>query len=454
MPGLWGVVTGVAITGFLSAGSFAMAIRTKSFRWSMAAAYMLYLAVFGLYTNLWTQEVDWLLVVPLLLILGAVAEDPAAPPGLTGRAWARINSMRGARQADPPTTPAKDEPPSSRADRRLAKNLLLVGLGVVAVMVASAITIQRLLPEPYPLLESASLPESASTAAAVMTDSNVPEDNLSVQWVNLGAGFVKLSSYLPDASRAGATLMARIPIPKLTPQTAFDIGYWPPWREPALFSFNQQPNRLSIRVSPTNRSEGKPEVFQAPISPPGVEAVNSEMVATWGGTKPDLFIVTRGSAVARAQIRVLSGESGFHKQLFVSPLPFRGLAPDRWAMDVGQIATLPKEDAQRAVIGDRPDLLLIHHNPNKKHSDVQVLIGESGFQWDAFQRDLNTPGSVPPGTDFLIGSQLGGTAIYEVRPRRAPRSHAAHRSHGEHRSHGARRSNLRVFGLETPPGFK
>lgn len=433
--GFWTVVPGVAITGFLSAGAFAMAMRTRSFRWSMAAGYMLYLALFGLYTNLWTQEVDWLLVVPLLLIVGAIVEDPASPPGLTGRAWARIKSMRGVREADHPAIPTKQEPPN-RTDLKLARGLVLTGLGIVAVLVVSGIAIQRLLPEPYPLVASSPLPGSVSNATAVMTDSNVPGDNQSMQWVNAGDRSIDLSSYQPGARQVGPTLLARIPIPQLTGQTAFDIGYWPPWREPALFSFRQQPNRLFITASPTNRSEGKPEVFRAPISTPPPGTINSEMIASWSGPKPDLFIVTRGSAASRAQLRILSGESGFQKQLFVSHLPFRGLSPNQWAMDVGQIATIPTTDEQRAVRGDRPDLLLIHHDPGKKHSDVQVLLGESGFQWDAFQRDLDTPGSVPRGTDFMIGSHLGATAIYEVR------------------RHGAHSPRLQVFGLENPPQFR
>jgi oligosaccharide repeat unit polymerase len=429
------LVPGIAITGFISAGAFAMAARTRSFRWSMVAAYMLYLALFGLYANLWTQQIDWLIVAPLLLIVGAFAEDPASPPGLTGRAWARIRSMRGVREAEPPVKPAKPDPPA-REDRKLARGLALTGLGIVAVLLISGIAVQRLLPEPYPLIGSDRLPRSVSQAAAVMTDSNVPGDNLPLQWVDAGEETVELSSFQPETPGAESTSMARIPIPDLSRRTDFDIGYWPPWREPALFSFDQRSNQLLITVSPTNRSEDAPETLSAPISEPSPDTVNTEMIASWSGPQPDLFIVTRGSFSSRAHIRVLSGESDFRKQLFVSHLPFRGLAPEGWAIDVGQVSTIPKIDEQRAVRGDRTDLLLIRHDPEKKHSDVHVLLGESGFQWDAFQRDLDTPGSVPRGTAFMLGSHQGASAIYEVRRR------------------GAKGPRLRVFGLENPPQFK
>jgi oligosaccharide repeat unit polymerase len=429
------LVLGIAITGFLSAGAFAMAARTRSLRWSMVAAYLLYLALFGLYANLWTQQIDWLIVVPLLLIVGAFAEDPASPPGLTGRAWARIRSMRGVSELDPPAVKAAPESPP-KADRKLARGLVLSGVAIVAVLLISALAVQRLLPEPYPLIASNPLPASASDATAVMTDSNVPADNQSLQWVDADEQAVELFSYQPDAPQAGATTQARIQIPDRGRRTSFDIGYWPPWREPALFSLDQRPNRLLITASPTNRSEAEPDEHWAPISAASPGTVNTEMIASWSGPKPDLFIVTRGSFSSRAQIRILSGESRFRKQLFVSPLPFRGLGPDGWSMDVGQIATIPKTDEQRAVRGDRADLLLVHHTPDKEHSDVQVLLGESGFQWDAFQRDLDTPGAVPPGTEFMLGSHQGASAVYEVR------------------RHGASSPRLQIFGLENPPQFK
>ena len=160
------------------------------------------------------------------------------------------------------------------------------------------------------------------------------------------------------------------------------------------------------------------------------------MVATWSGSEPDLFILTRGRFSSRPLLQILSGESGFSEQLFETRLPFRGLGEDEWSVDVGQIAILPRKSNGRVVRGTRTDLFLVNHNPDKEHSDVHVMLGESGFQWDAFQRALDTPGSVPGDTAFLLGSTLGATAVYEVRP-------------------GAVRGpSLKVFGLASPAGFR
>ena len=59
------------------------------------------------------------------------------------------------------------------------------------------------------------------------------------------------SSSRPPRKPARDRADGQIPIPELTRKTTFDVGYWPPWREPALFSFEQLPGNLSITVSPT-----------------------------------------------------------------------------------------------------------------------------------------------------------------------------------------------------------
>jgi oligosaccharide repeat unit polymerase len=431
--GFAALVPGVAATGFASAGAFAMAMRTRSFRWSMAAAYLLYLALFGLYTNLWTQQLDWLLIVPLLLMVGAIGDDPASPPGLTGWAWARIRRMlgRGEKTSEDPTAnrrPARE--------KRLALALVSIGLGIIVVLMVSGLAIQRLIPEPYPLYSTVRLTESVTRSVAVVTDSDRPQDNEQLRWVVPAARSVRVYTYQPAASPSTTRGSPAIVVPGDPRRTQFDVARWDQWRSMALFSFQEHPDRLSIKVSPLAIAEARPVTFQAPSSPPPVGATRDLVIATWTGTKPDLFILTRGRFSSRPVLQILSGESGFTKQIYVTRLPFRGLGEDEWSVDVGQIATLPRKSTGRVVRGTRPDLFLVNHDPDKEHSDVHVLLGESGFQGDAFQRALDTPGSVPPGTTFLLGSALGATAVYEVRPG------------------VARGPSLKVFGLASPAGLR
>jgi oligosaccharide repeat unit polymerase len=430
--GFIALIPGIAAAGFISAGAFTMAIRTRSFRWAMAAAYLLYLAVFGLYTNLWTQQLDWLLVVPLLLIVGAFAENPAAPPGLTGRAWGRIRRMTGPTGTLGSTARPPEEAARKRGDRKLARGLIAGGVAIVVLLFVSGLLIQPLLKEPYPLLSSIKLPSAVAGSTQVMTNSDRPNDNEPLAWVRARGHLANVYSYTPGRPLSETERLARIGIPQDAGRAQFDINYWPPWRAQALYSFGQLPNNLSITVSPTWK-EGRQLNFLAPLPAPPPGTTREFMIANWGGAKPDLFIITRGDPQSRPVLQILSGESGFHRQLYATRLPYRGLGPKTWSIEIAPIIGLPNKSENRIFKGERLDLVLIHHDPDQEHSMVHVLVGESGFEWDAVRRDLDNSGSVAPGTDFLIGSHQGATAIYEVEPR------------------GANGPHLKVFGLTNPP---
>jgi oligosaccharide repeat unit polymerase len=437
--GFVALIPAIAATGFISAGAFAMAVRTRTFRWSMAAAYLLYVAVFGLYQNLWTQQLDWLLVVPLLLIVGAIAEDPKAPPGLTGRAWGRILRMTGrTATADLPASSAPSGPSEgrNRSNRRFGAGLIMLGVGIVALLFISGLVIQPLLPEPYPLINSQRLPRSIAGADEVMTISDRPNDNEPIQWVRGGGHRVGLYAYVPGKPLSTAERLTSIAIPQNASHSSFDVNVWPPWRAEALFTFEQRARNLAITVSPTWRSDGKAESFVSPLSAPPEGTTREFSIAAWGGEKPDLFVITRGDPQSRPVLQILSGESGFKRQIYAGRLPDRGLSKGTWSMQIAPIVGLPDRDDQRIFSGDRLDLVMIHHDPSEEHSMVNVLLGETGFQWNAARRDLDDAGKLAPGTEFLIGSRQGATAIYEIR-RRAPGG-----------------PYLKVFGLTNPPALQ
>jgi hypothetical protein len=440
--GFVALIPGIALTGFFSAGAFAMAVQTRSLRWSMAAGYLLYLAVFGLYTNLWTQQVDWLLAVPLLVAFGAIVEDPKSPPGLTGRLLGRIQRMTGRVGVRTPveqpaaTGPDAGEPPP-RGDRTVAWKLVLVGVGVVALLFVSGLAIQRLLQEPYPLLDSIRLPAQVGSAAEVMTNSDRPSDNEPLVWVRSRGHMVELYGYFPSRPQAAQTeRLARIGIPQDPSRSSFDVNVWPPWRAPALYSFEQRPRNVSLAISPTWESDGKPQSFVSPISEPPPGFSRDFMIGAWGGDKPDMFVISRGDPESRPLLQILSGESGFRHQLYATRLPWRSLDEETWSLDIASIVGMPAKHDERVFRGNRLDLVLVEHDPGEKHSQVHVLLGETGFQWDAVRRALDNSGSVPAGTDFLIGSSKGATAIYEVQPQDelGPR--------------------LRIFGLTNPPAIQ
>lgn len=74
------VVIGMALIGALVQGAFALAVRMRTLATTLAMAYLTYMALFGIYANLWTQQPDWLLVIPLLLLAGGLAEGSIPVP--------------------------------------------------------------------------------------------------------------------------------------------------------------------------------------------------------------------------------------------------------------------------------------------------------------------------------------------------------------------------------------
>jgi oligosaccharide repeat unit polymerase len=74
--GFVGVTIGVAFVALLSSAAFAYGRLTEQFRYVVVAAYLLYMTMFGLYDNLFTQFPDWLIVAPMLFAVGTVAAMP------------------------------------------------------------------------------------------------------------------------------------------------------------------------------------------------------------------------------------------------------------------------------------------------------------------------------------------------------------------------------------------
>ena len=409
------LVPGVAATGVLAAGAYAAAARTISFRWSLVAAYLLYVAVFGLYTNFWTQHLDWLVVSPLLLVFGAFAEDPQAPPGIVGRAWGKIRQMRARGSIPVPVAekPTPAEPQATKTDpggSRRWRGAILSGLAAVAVLLVAGLIIQRTLPEPFPLVRTMPLPASVAHADAVFTDSQRAYDNTQIYWVNQSGPTVRLSRFDPVTQKTEITRFRPSDQPGAT---YYDIGYWTRLRVPALFEIQQAAHHIFITV---RRSDNGAPIgnYSRDLDAPGPGVDRSFGIASFDAPRSDLFIVDRGLATIRARLSILSGESGFNRQIYGTYLPFRGLRPNHWSLEVGELAGKTFANGREAK--PRPDLILLERAPTREHTNLKVIPGEDSFNGFAYQRDIDEPGDLPRSRIFLQGSWLGAPAIFEVEP--------------------------------------
>jgi hypothetical protein len=432
------IVPGMALAGVVACGAYAAAVRTQSFRWATAAAYLFFVALFGLYTNLWTQQLDWLVVVPLLIVFGAFAENPEAPPGVVGRVWGKIRAMRT--QPTPQTPPiGEPESPSPAAKRprspRSYKAAAIAGLGAIAVLLIVGLAIQATLPSPYPLVKTKRLPASVASAQQVMTDGDHPSDNDAIWWVNRKGEQVTLRAVDPSRLDEGVLVKDQFRLPGAA-GAKYDVGRWPPLRSTALFIFIERGNNLETIVWDTEKNKVY-ERLTSTVPPPLPGATRDLAVATWAGTDhPDLIIIDRNEEDSRVRVRVLGGASGFKRQDLATSLPFRGLAPSEWSLDIGSIAAgAPGEENTGKKPVYRADIALIQKDPDREHANLKVLLGEQGYEGFAFQRDLEIPGAVAPGSTFLIGSEAGATSLYQVLP------------------HTPRGPLLRVFSIEPITGL-
>jgi hypothetical protein len=407
------LIPGVAVTGALAAGAFAAARRTISLRWSMVAAYLLFTSLFGLYTNSWTQHLDWLVVTPCLLILGAFAENPRHPPGAIGAIWGRLRRMSGR-----PIQPEPDRQPDQGVGISRWKRLrgpLLAGSLALAVLLGAGVVVQATLPEPYPLVSTQRLPESVATARALMTEGDRLSDNSPLWWLNLEGEDASLHAFTPAGPDEGARLVSNFRM-RVPPDAQFDIGAWPPLRNGAFFTM--QPTGGDKLLTTIRRPEDG-SVFTRLISkvgPPAPGSTRDYSIATFSGRKADLIVIDRNVKDTRVSVRVLSGESNFKTQVFATSLPFGGTAPPEWSLDVGAIASRAPSDLSLEPIRPAADIIFVQRNGDRDHAGLKVALGEDGFQGFSFQRDLDAPGDGPEDTRFLIGSEGGATVIYEVSP--------------------------------------
>ncbi len=431
------IVPGTAIAGTIACGAYAAAIRTRSFRWATAAAYLFFVALFGLYTNLWTQQLDWLVVVPLLIVFGAFTEDPDTPPGVVGHAWVKIRPMRSGQATS--STPADEAepvpaaaPPSSPP--RSYRAAAIAGIGAIVILLVVGLAIQATLPDPYPLVATKRLPASVATAQQVMTEGDHRGDNAALWWVNRKGNQVTLRAVDPSRLDEGALIDDKFNLPGAA-HAKYDVGSWPPLRSTALFIFMQRGNNLEtiVRDTEKNKVYGR---YVSTVAPPLPGATRDLAITNWAGTShPDLVIIDRNEKDSRVRVRVLGGSSGFERQDLATSLPFRGLAPSEWSLDVGSIAAgQVGEEAQKNPVY-RSDIALIQKDPDREHANLKVMLGEQGYNGFAFQRDLDLPGSVAADSTFLIGSEAGATSLYQVLP------------------HTPRGPLLRVFSIEPVTGL-
>ena len=114
-----------------------------------AAAYLLYVTIFGLLApNLWTQQIDWSMVM-LLLVFGIVADRRDAEENGEGNPEGKPGQDHG--QTDPKDDGKLDPGDTGESSRReAAKKWIIAGIVAILALSAVGLVIQKLVPLRWP----------------------------------------------------------------------------------------------------------------------------------------------------------------------------------------------------------------------------------------------------------------------------------------------------------------
>lgn len=390
--GLAAVAFGSALIGALASLAYSTYVRTRQFRFALVSSYFLYLALFGVYTSLWTQQPDWLLITPALFLVGTVVQRGIAEGerqrqrevGAAGRA-------AGWRRPSPITVVAA-----------------LAGIGFIAL--AGAVLASVVPPGGARARVVGHLPGlfgSPIGPVVAATDAGSSAPNSTLYRLERGLNrqvLLRADGIGPHPERSLVAIEGRP-----SAGAGYDV-YTPPRRLFAdLFEFRRSGSRhiaydVSDVVTGRRLDSGR---FGVPALAPA--RTRQLFIARWGGEEPDLFIVDSGAG-REATVTIRTGESGFHKRTLRVRVVSPDLDPARWQVDLF--------DAFRPASGkpNRVDLVMSSDTGSLNHAEEHVLSGESAFRRFVQQRVTEIGQDEAKGLSFHAGFSLGAPSAISFAP--------------------------------------
>ena len=387
------VAIGMLLTGAITTAPHALYRRTYRFTHALLAAYFLYLAVFGLYTSLLTQYKDWVFVAAGLVWIGWTSE---------GDAGRRLSMLTAAirRPGRPPR-----EPSSRGARSRLltfVPILLLVVIVGAAVIVASRRGVSRQVGSAIVATEHVSLGQTRiGPADTLVTDGDLPTDDSAIWALARVSGGLRVVEFDRGAPRSYASVTRTVKV-TTGPATRYALagGH--------LYLIDERASAVTVRVvDPSHPAAPARAVGRAALKPPAFGAVRDFFVAHWSGVRPSLFVIERGSTLARLIVRIYSGDSGMASRVLLTTPQVRGLNPRTW-------------DVRLVRFTARPDVVLVK-KLTPARTEVHVLGGVTNYHRFVLQERLALPVGQVGADTFLAGDSLGAPSLLAVDRRRGDR---------------------------------
>lgn len=388
--GLPAVALGTVVVGFLTLAAFMCARRTRALRYCVVGAHLYFLALFGLYTNLWTQEIDWALDVPLLFLLGAVA-DGGLREALAFREW-RTGPQGGGR-----------------------RTALLAALLLAALIVSTAIYEALRTPGPPRVTTSASNALATTTTFSVPAGIPLGHGRTRVLWLGDSDRLEKQAVLWLVEARPRGVVVRRLAwtnaptaheqswrLPRGEAEGAtFRIARWR--GRATLFSLRTTGAGVLISRAPTGGDHSLTTNL-API-PAARGRADALSIARWSGMLPDLIVISR-RLHAPARLSVYSGETDFRRRIVDERLPYssaglRGnglnLALARTSDTTIDLALLLRNGALTG--SGRPELHILESREPYRH---------------LLDTPLQLPRTLPARYRLVVGSFADSPALYVV----------------------------------------
>ena len=426
-----GVVVGMLGFGAFSVAGYDAARRGRSLARVMAGAYVTYLALFGVYSNLYTGHPDWAIVLPGLLVVGRTAallerhrltEIPgllmtdarALARGLAGQArWYASASRRSAatllRRALARIAP--DAPGGAAWLISMARRpRILLLLALAAALVAGGIAAVGLphtspLGSPrLPVADRIALPPVFTPGAQVTTDGDLWEDNTSL-WVFEAprAGSVTVHRLLLGGPTI-RDLQTRIAAPAGADaaHVRYGVARWSGGTEAAV-EMIPHPGGVSVRVLSLDGRSRQQTAGEALL--PVVPGAQRDLaIATFEpGNLPDLFVIDHGLARERVAVSLFSGSSAFRRTEGTFRTPLFDLPGPLWTFFAAQ------------GLGRNADLGAVTRDGTAHRPEVHLVSGNVKFQVFRLQ-DVMAARPLAPFVLIRPGTSLGRPAVDVIDP--------------------------------------
>ena len=408
--GLVLVVLGIAVIGAASSGIYALATRRRTPATALVAGHLTTMAIFGVYTNLFTDHPDWVIILPGVAVVGLVHGSRTAlpsPPVGAGdfvRRYApqlAVQGVEGVRRTLSGALPTRHSLSLTRRNIVIPA-VLLVALAVAAVAIQASSD-----PKPIPPKAAAALPvadrfklprDAVGRGVTYATDGDNLDDNAPL-WALRRRGATTKIVELTFESDTPATRRFSVPARRASKDRVLDVGTWP--TGDAVVEMSLLPAGVRTRVLSVRGKRRVQSIGFSRLEAPSVR--RDVAIATWEGTSPDLFVIDRGGPRERVRVTVWSGESGFNTKVADLRVPLRDLDPGRWLMEVSRLT------------GKRPDLAALSlRGTGSRHPEAQVLEGDRDFSVFAVQGalDLAPRRAAPDG--YAAGSAVGKPSLYLI----------------------------------------